>query len=75
MRAESPRLGAAAAGCDLTFETTAIDVVYRGANFDHLLEMADGQRIMVTSTRREIARTPAQVTCGVQADEVVLLEE
>jgi len=75
VRAESPRLGAAAAGCDLTFETTAVEVVYRGSNFDHLLEMADGQRIMVTSTRREIARTPAQVTCGVQADEVVLLED
>ena len=75
VRAESPRLGAAAAGCDLTFETTAVDVVYRGSNFDHLLEMADGQRIMVTSTRREIVRTPTQVTCGVQADEVVLLED
>ena len=75
IRAESPRLGAAATACDLSFETVAVDIVYRGTNFDHFLETPEGQRIMVTSTRREIGRTPTQVVCGVSADDIVVLED
>jgi ABC-type Fe3+/spermidine/putrescine transport system ATPase subunit len=74
VRAESPRLGSAATGCDLALDAKALDVVYRGTNFDHFLKMADGQKITVTSTRREIDHTPAPVRCGLQADQIVILE-
>jgi ABC-type Fe3+/spermidine/putrescine transport system ATPase subunit len=75
IRAESIHLGTRAAACATRFSATLEEVVYRGTNVDHLLRLADGQRLVATSTRREIDGLRQEVAVGVDADDVVLLED
>jgi len=51
-----------------------MQVVYRGANVDHLLELPDGQRIVATSTRRE-AEAAGSVPCGFSTADIVPLDD
>jgi ABC-type Fe3+/spermidine/putrescine transport system ATPase subunit len=76
IRAENVHLGARAARCPTRLAATLEEVVYRGTNVDHLMRLADGQFLVATSTRREIDGAPPQaVTAGVDADDIILLED
>jgi ABC-type Fe3+/spermidine/putrescine transport system ATPase subunit len=75
VRAENIHLGALAAAHPTRLAATLEEIVYRGTNVDHLLRLADGQRLVATSTRREVDGAPQSVTIGVDADDIVLLED
>jgi ABC-type Fe3+/spermidine/putrescine transport system ATPase subunit len=75
IRAENIRLGAGAATCATRLTAMLEEVVYRGTNVDHVLRLADGQRLVATSTRREIEGGPREVAIGCDADDVILLED
>ena len=75
IRAEDIRLGERAAACATRLGATLEEIVYRGTNVDHLLRLADGQRLVATSTRREAAGAPQAVAIGIDAEDVVLLED
>jgi ABC-type Fe3+/spermidine/putrescine transport system ATPase subunit len=74
IRAENIHLGARAASCAIRLKATLEEIVYRGTNVDHLLRLTDGQRLVATSTRREVDGAPQAVTIGIDAEDVVLLE-
>jgi ABC-type Fe3+/spermidine/putrescine transport system ATPase subunit len=73
LRAEHVHVGAAAAACPARLEARLVEVIYRGTNVDHVLELPDGQRLVATSTRREAEAGP--VACGFSPEDVVPLEE
>lgn len=75
IRAESPHLGAAARERDVTFSAIVTDVIYRGTVIDHVLELADGQQIVVSATRRQAERKGEPIKIGVDPEDVVLLED
>ena len=74
LRAEHLRVGASAAGSEVRLHAVLKQVVYRGANVDHLLELPDGQRIVATSTRRE-AEAAGSVPCGFSTADIVPLDD
>jgi ABC-type Fe3+/spermidine/putrescine transport system ATPase subunit len=75
IRAENIHLGGRAAACATRLDATLEEIVYRGTNVDHLLRLADGQRVVATSTRREVDGAPQDVSIGIDAGDVVLLED
>ncbi|MDR7482448.1 MAG: ABC transporter ATP-binding protein [Armatimonadota bacterium] len=75
IRAEHLRLGPRAADRRVRLIATLRDVVYRGTNVDHLLEMADGQHLIATSTQREAEAVGSSVPVGFDLEHVVLLED
>ncbi len=74
IRAEHLRVGRSAEGCATRVEATLIEVIYRGTNVDHILELPDGQRGVATATRREADGTGGPVVVGFDADDVIPLE-
>jgi len=75
IRAEHVHFGERAAACAVRLTANLEEIVYRGTNIDHLLRLADGQRLVATSTRREFTQAPQEVTLGVHADDVIVLED
>jgi ABC-type Fe3+/spermidine/putrescine transport system ATPase subunit len=76
LRAEAPVLGPEAGGCAVAFDAVAVrDVIYRGTSVDHDLELPDGQRLLVTATRRRVAGNAATVPLGFAAADLVPLED
>jgi ABC-type Fe3+/spermidine/putrescine transport system ATPase subunit len=75
VRAENVHLGARAAACPIRLAATLEEIIYRGTNVDHVLRLADGQRLVATSTRREVDGVPRDVAIGVDAEDIVLLED
>jgi len=75
IRGEHIQLAAGAAACATRLTAALEEVVYRGTNVDHLLRLPDGQRLVATSTRREVAAPQSAVAFGVDPDDVVLLED
>lgn len=75
IRAENLRVGPRAVECRVQLRATLLDVVYRGTNVDHLLQMEDGQRLTVTSTQREAEGVGRRVPLGFNPEHVVLLED
>jgi ABC-type Fe3+/spermidine/putrescine transport system ATPase subunit len=74
IRAEHVRVGRSAEGCATRGAATLIEVIYRGTNVDHILELPDGQRVVATATRRETDGTSGPVQVGFDADDVIPLE-
>ncbi len=74
LRAEHVRVGRAAAVCQARLDAVLVEVIYRGTNVDHVLELPDGQRLVATSTQREAEGAGQHVTCGFDAGDVILLE-
>src|SRR5439155_1557357 len=74
LRAEHVRVGRAAAACQARLDAVLVEVIYRGTNVDHVLELPDGQRLVATSTEREAEGAGQAVTCGFDAGDVILLE-
>lgn len=75
IRAENLRIGPRAGEAGVQIEATLRDVIYRGTNVDHVLEMEDGQHLVVTSTRREVLGSGQKVSVGLDPENVVLLED
>lgn len=75
IRAENLRVGPRAVECRVQLRAMLLDVVYRGTNVDHLVELEDGQRMTVTSTQREAEGVGRRVPLGFDPAEVVLLED
>jgi ABC-type Fe3+/spermidine/putrescine transport system ATPase subunit len=73
VRAETVRVGASAQGCSVVLRGRVVDVVYRGTNVDHLLELEDGQRITATSIQREVGPDASAVSVGFDPGDVVIL--
>ena len=75
IRAENVRVGAGAQGCAAVLPGRVTDIVYRGPNVDHVLELGDGQRIVATSTQREIDADAQAVSVGFNPGDAVVLED
>ena len=75
IRAENLHVGARAADCEVRLEVKLNEIVYRGTNIDHLIEMADGQHIVATSTQREANESEHTVTLGFAAEDVIVLND
>ncbi len=75
VRAENLRLGAAAHGGEVVLSARVIDVVYRGTNVDHILELGDTQRIVATSTQREVAPDAQEIRVVFDPEHAVILED
>lgn len=75
VRAEDLRVGRAANEASVTIEATLADVIYRGTNVDHVLELADGQRLVATSMKREVDEVGRTVRVGFDPASVVMLED
>ncbi len=75
LRAENILVGAAARQAPIRLRTRLLEMVYRGTNVDHHLELGDGQRAVATSTRREAPAAPAAVSAGFRPEDVILLAE
>src|SRR5262249_16641389 len=73
LRSEAPILGAEADKTAIRLDVEVTDVVYRGTNVEHLLRLPDGQRLLVTATRRQ-AEPGARVRLGVEVKDLVPLE-
>jgi ABC-type Fe3+/spermidine/putrescine transport system ATPase subunit len=75
VRCENLHLGARALACTTRFAARVEDIIYRGANVDHVLRLADGQVVLATSTRRELADGEADVIVGCDPADIVVLEQ
>jgi ABC-type Fe3+/spermidine/putrescine transport system ATPase subunit len=73
LRAEHLRVGRSAATCPTQLGAALLEVIYRGTNVDHVLELPDGQRAVATSTQRE-AEAGQAVPCGLDSGDIILLE-
>ena len=73
IRAENVAIGTRVDNCEVRFNAILQDVVYRGSNVDHLLQLADGQELVATSTNREESDVGGTVRVGISVDDVVLL--
>jgi ABC-type Fe3+/spermidine/putrescine transport system ATPase subunit len=75
IRAENVHLGPRAAEAGVRLEARLVEVIYRGTNFDHVLELEDGQRLTATSTRREADGTGGSVRLGFAAADLIVLQD
>jgi len=75
IRAEHLLVGKRAEACEQRIEARLDEIVYRGTNVDHLLTLDDGQRLVATSTRREVAADAGRVAVGFDRDHVVPLSD
>jgi ABC-type Fe3+/spermidine/putrescine transport system ATPase subunit len=75
IRAERLRLGDAASRCNINLTAELTEIIYRGSNVDHLLELPDGQRLVATSTRRETPADRGTVRVGFQPEDIAPLQD
>ncbi len=75
IRAENLHVGTRAEGCAVCIEAKLHEIVYRGTNIDYVIEMADGQHIVATSTRREVDEGVVTVAVGFAAEDVIVLDD
>ena len=74
IRAERVLIGPSAGNCQVRLQALLREVVYRGTNVDHVLELKDGQRVVATSTRREVEGPGQWVAVGTKFEDVILLD-
>ncbi len=75
IRSEDVRVGAKASGLPLQLLATLEELIYKGTTVDHCLRLADGQRIVATSTQRESDTLGQIVPVGLNPSRVVFLED
>ena len=75
IRAENIHVGRGAESCAVRMEARLEEMIYRGTNIDHVIEMTDGQRLTATSTRREVETESGPVTIGFDTDDVIILDD
>jgi ABC-type Fe3+/spermidine/putrescine transport system ATPase subunit len=75
IRSEDLHLGAGASRFACTLTARLEEIIYRGANVDHRLRLADGQLVVATSTRREFDSADAEVRIGFDPKSLFMLED
>jgi ABC-type Fe3+/spermidine/putrescine transport system ATPase subunit len=75
VRCEKLHLGAHAAAAPLRLNARLEEIIYRGTNVDHVLRLADGQRLTATSTRYELAEGAVDVMVGCDPADIVPLAD
>jgi ABC-type Fe3+/spermidine/putrescine transport system ATPase subunit len=75
IRSESISVGNSALGRSVQMDARLHEVIYRGTNNDYDLELADGQRLVATSTRREVEGSPEYARIGFESRDVILLAD
>ncbi len=75
IRAENLQIGTGAGGREIRLPGRLREIVYRGTNVDHLVDLPDGQRLVATSTRREAAVGDQDIPVGFDAADLILLED
>jgi ABC-type Fe3+/spermidine/putrescine transport system ATPase subunit len=75
IRYEDVRVGPLASGLGLQLSATLEELIYKGTTVDHRLRLTDGQRIVATSTRRELDTPGEVVPVGVEPSRIVFLED
>jgi len=75
VRAESLFIGQDAEDCDLSFQVSVQNVIYRGTNIDYLVEFEDGQQATATTTRRCLAPGERETRVGIFPHDVVILDD
>jgi ABC-type Fe3+/spermidine/putrescine transport system ATPase subunit len=75
IRSEDLRIGAQAEKMPLQWDATLDEVVYKGTSIEHNLRLADGQAIVATSARREVADGAKNVRIGLDPSHVVVLDD
>jgi ABC-type Fe3+/spermidine/putrescine transport system ATPase subunit len=76
IRCENLHLGARASSCAIALPARLEEMIYRGTNVDHVLRLADGQRLQATSTRRELSGAAGEeVLVGCDPGDLILLED
>jgi len=75
IRCEDLRLGEQASRLPLQLSATLEEVVYKGTTVDYSLRLADGQRVVATSTRREPDLPGQTVRAGLDPSRVVFLDD
>jgi ABC-type Fe3+/spermidine/putrescine transport system ATPase subunit len=75
IRCENLRLGRSAEASPLRFEARLEEIIYRGTNVDHVLRLADGQKLTATSTRYELREGATDVVVGCDPADIVPLDD
>lgn len=75
IRGENVHVGPAAVGREVMLDALLTETVYRGLYSDYRLQLADGQRLSAMTGTRMEARTGDRVRVGVDAGDVIPLEE
>jgi ABC-type Fe3+/spermidine/putrescine transport system ATPase subunit len=75
IRCENLRLGRSADTSPLRLEARLEEIIYRGTNVDHVLRLADGQKLTATSTRYELGEGATDVVVGCDPADLVPLDD
>jgi len=75
IRCENLRLGRGADASPLRLEARLEETIYRGTNVDHVLRLADGQKLTATSTRYELGEGATDVVVGCDPADLVPLDD
>ena len=75
VRAENVHLNAADTASGLRLPATVEEIVFRGTVFDHVLRLADGQRLTATATRRASVPEGGDLTALIEPDDLIVLED
>jgi ABC-type Fe3+/spermidine/putrescine transport system ATPase subunit len=75
IRCENLRLGRTADASPLRLEARLEEIIYRGTNVDHVLRLADGQKLTATSTRYELGEDATDVAVGCDPGDLVPLDD
>lgn len=75
IRCENLRLGRGAEASPLRLAARLEEIIYRGTNVDHVLRLADGQKLTATSTRYELDEGATDVVVGCNPADLVPLDD
>jgi ABC-type Fe3+/spermidine/putrescine transport system ATPase subunit len=75
IRSENLRIDPHAGEQKLQIAGTLIESTYRGTVLDYLIELADGQKLVATTTRHVPVSAGSAVTVGFDPDAVIMLED
>ncbi|HEV2549474.1 MAG TPA: ABC transporter ATP-binding protein [Stellaceae bacterium] len=75
IRCENLRLGRSAEASPLRLAARLEEIIYRGTNVDHVLRLADGQKLTATSTRYELGEGAMDVVVGCDPADLVPLDD
>jgi ABC-type Fe3+/spermidine/putrescine transport system ATPase subunit len=75
LRAEDVKLGSAAEMCEARLTGRLGEMIYRGTNVDHLIDLGDGQKLVATATSRAAPAAPSEIAVGIDASSIALLDD
>ena len=75
IRSENLHIGGLAEEHPLRIAGTLVESTYRGTVLDYVVELADGQRLVATTTRHVAVSPGSPVTVGFAPEAVIPLED